>query len=311
MDKRLRLLPVMRCFDAAARHQSYSKAADELAITQAAVSQQIRSLEQTLGVKLFVRDGRLMRLTARGNSLAEHVSQALSLMVEGFNKVQCEPEEGVLTVTTSGSFASMWLMPRLWKFSLRHPGISVRVMASPQLEDLRHSELDVAIRQTNRQFPDLCQEVLIREPVFPVCSKQLIQDVKLDHPSKIKQCWLVEGYDPGPFSWRNWFELAGLDYQKDTLRWMEVGSWEMAINAVAAGHGICLSTPSLAGEMIRRGILVKPFAIAIEPGLTFTVLHDPDSPRLSRILAFRQWLKDEVAEDQLTNCLNTCTMSVS
>lgn len=295
MDKRLRHLPALRCFDAAARHQSYSRAAEELAITQAAVSQQIRGLEQALGAKLFARDGRQMKLTARGHSLARHVTEAFNQVLDGFNSVQCESEPGVLTVTTTGSFASMWLMPRLWKFSRLHPDIAVRVMASVQVEDLRRSDIDLAIRQGEIRSDELEQEFIINEPVFAVCSRQLQEELDLQQPHQIIQCLLVEGHDPGRFSWRHWFELAGLDYQAKTLRMIEVHTLEMCINAVAAGQGVCLSSYSLAGEMMRRGVLVKPFDIEITPGFAFSLLNDPDSPRLARIEVFKAWLKQELA----------------
>ncbi|GAA0358507.1 glycine cleavage system transcriptional regulator GcvA [Bowmanella denitrificans] len=295
MDKRLRHLPALRCFDAAARHQSYRQAADELAITQAAVSQQIRALEEGLGVKLFYREGRQMRLTARGRTLAKAVELAFSQLLKGFNQVQCEEEAGVLTVTTTGSFASMWLMPRLWKFSVLYPDISIRVMASPQVEDLRHGDIDVAIRQGDGVWSELCQEVLISDPVFAVCSRRMADEMQLTHPSQVNGCLLVEGHDPGLFSWQNWFSLAGIHFDRKQLRWVEVATWEMCINAVAAGHGICLSTATLAGEMIQRGVLVKPFEIEITPGPTFSILHNPDSPRLARIQIFRDWLRQELA----------------
>ncbi|MBN7819652.1 LysR substrate-binding domain-containing protein [Bowmanella yangjiangensis] len=297
MDKRLRHLPALRCFDAAARNQSYRQAADELAITQAAVSQQIRALEEGLGVKLFYRDGRRMRLTARGQTLANSVEQAFAQLVRGFNTVQCEEAAGVLTVTTTGSFASMWLMPRLWKFSVEHPQVSIRVMASPYIEDLRHGDIDIAIRQGNGVWNELCQEVIISDPVFAVCSKRMADEMQLTDPAQVNQCLLVEGHDPGLFSWQNWFSQAGLEFNRKALRWVEVATWEMSINAVAAGHGICLSTSTLAGELIKRGTLVRPFEIEITPGPTFSILHNPDSPRLARIKVFRDWLKKELAEN--------------
>ena len=302
MDKRLRHLPLLRCFAAAARHQSYSRAAEELAVSQAAVSQQIRALEQSLGVKLFVREGRQMRLTSRGTTLATHVETAFDTLLSGLNKLRCEEEAGVLTVTTTGSFASMWLMPRLWRFSLLHPGISVRVMASPQLEDLRHADIDVAIRLGNRVAEGLHQEVIIQDPVYAVCTAGFLQEQGLTHPEQVRDCLLVEGHDHDPFSWQRWFELAGVAVEQDKLRTVVVDTWEMSLSAVAAGHGLCLSASCLAGELISRGILVRPFEVEILPGVRFSLLHDPDSPRLARIEAFSRWVKQELA-GKCVDCL--------
>ena len=141
---------------------------------------------------------------------------------------------------------------------------------------------------------ELEQELIINEPVFAVCSRQLVEELDLRQPQQITQCLLVEGHDPGRFSWRHWFELAGLDYRPEALSMIEVHTLEMCVNAVAAGQGICLSSYSLAGEMIRRGVLVKPFDIEIVPGFSFSLLNDPDSPRLARIEVFKAWLKQEL-----------------
>lgn len=294
MDKRLRYLALLRCFEVAARLQSYSKAAAELSITQAAVSQQIRSLEQHLGVKLFARSGRSMLLTNQGRSLLESVSQAFTLLSQGFDRIQTEPQEGVLTVTASPSFCSRWLVPRLWKFSALYPNISVRAVASPQIEDLRHSDIDVAIRPGNRTFDNVHQETLLVDPVFPVCSPAMAKQMKLTSPESICNCWLVEAIDPGEFSWANWFKKAGVKMKPGQLNWIEVTTWEMGINAVMSGHGICLTTACMAGDMLEAGLLVKPSDIQIEPGLKFSLLFDRESPRLARIECFCNWLKAEL-----------------
>ena len=196
MDRRLRHLALLRCFESAARHQSYSLAAKELAITQAAVSQQIRNLEQHLAVKLFSRSGRKMLLTQQGKTLAEHVSQSFALLSQGFDRIQVEPEDGVITVTAALSFSSVWLVPRLWKFSALHPNISVRAVASVQLEDVRHSDIDVAIRQADKVQTDLYQETLLEDPVYPYCSPNLVEHMQLDCPEKLLDCWLVEAINP-------------------------------------------------------------------------------------------------------------------
>jgi LysR family transcriptional regulator, glycine cleavage system transcriptional activator len=296
MDKRLRHLALLRCFEAAARLQSYSKAALELSVSQAAVSQQIRSLEQHLGVKLFSREGRAMLLTTQGKNLLESVSQAFSLLTAGFDRIQSEPEDGVLTVTASPSFCSRWLVPRLWQFSSLYPNISVRALASARYEDVRHNDIDVAIRQGEMQVNNVHQETLLIDPVFPVCSPAMAKQMKLNSPESICSCWLVEAVNPGHFSWKNWFELAGVTMKPGQLNWIEVTTWEMGINAVLSGHGICLTSACIAGDMLEAGLLVKPFDIQIEPGIRFSLLFDEASPRLARIMAFSNWLKTEISK---------------
>jgi LysR family glycine cleavage system transcriptional activator len=294
MDRRLRYLSLLRCFDAAARHQSYSLAAQELSITQAAVSQQIRNLEQHLKLKLFVRKSRKMVLTQQGTTLVEYVAKAFDLVSQGFDRIQIEPEEGVLRVTTSLSFASIWLVPRLWKFAELYPAISVKILVTADLEDLRHSELDIAIRQGDSTQNEVYQEVLFDDPVFPVCSPKLIAATKLDSPEQINCCQLIDMHGPGRYSWQNWFAAAGASFRQEQLSWIEVYSWEMGINSVMAGQGICLASSILTQEMIERGLLAKPFKAQLEPGLRFSMLYDDESPRLARIRIFSDWLKAEL-----------------
>ncbi|MEP0176984.1 MAG: LysR substrate-binding domain-containing protein [Paraglaciecola sp.] len=297
MDKRLRHIALLRCFDAAARHQSYSLAAKELSITQAAVSQQIRNLEAHFKVKLFNREGRAMRLTKQGKTLSASVATAFNELSYGFDRIQAEPEAGVLTVTASPSFCSRWLVPRLWKFSALHPNVQVRALASPQYEDVRHSDIDVAIRQGEKQVNNVHQEMLFVDPVFPICSPRVYQDENLTTPDKINQCRLVEAINSGQvgFSWKDWFKLAKVDIDPNCYKWVEVTTWEMGINAVLSGHGIFLTAGSMAQDLIDSGALIKPFDIQIDPGLKFSLLYDEESPRITRINVFTEWLKIELA----------------
>lgn len=307
MDKRLRHIALLRCFDAAARHQSYSMAAQELSITQAAVSQQIRNLEEYLKLKLFTRDGRTMRLTKQGKILSTSVTKAFDELSLGFDRIQKEPQAGVLTVTASPSFCSRWLVPRLWKLSALHPNIQVRALASAQYEDVRHSDIDVAIRQGEKYIDNVHQETLLVDPVFPVCSPRVFKEKDLTHPNKVSECWLVEAIGVGRsgFSWQDWFALAGVSVKSDQYKWMEVTTWEMGINAVLSGHGIFLTSGCMAQDLIDSGALVKPFDIQIEPGLRFSLLYDEESPRIARIKIFTDWLKQELTDSNLHLPLNT------
>ena len=302
MDRRLRYIALLRCFDAAARHQSYSLAAQELSITQAAVSQQIRNLEEHLQVKLFSRQGRSMRLTKQGNTLSESVGKAFSELSLGFDRIQIEPESGVLTVTASPSFCSRWLVPRLWKFSVLYPGVQVRALASTQYEDVRHSDIDVAIRQGEKHIDNVHQETLFIDPVFPICSPRVFEEGQLTSPERISQCWLVEAIGVGRsgFSWKDWFELAAVPHNSEQYKWMEVTTWEMGINAVLSGHGIFLTSGCMAQDLIESGALVKPFDIQIEPGLRFSLLYDQESPRIARIKVFTDWLKGQLPTKSIT-----------
>ncbi|WP_416306432.1 LysR substrate-binding domain-containing protein [Neptunicella sp. SCSIO 80796] len=301
MDKRLRYIGLLRCFAAAAKHQSYSVAAQELAISQAAVSQQIRSLEQVLGTRLFVRSGRNMRLTPQGEVLSEHVGNAFNLLSQGFDQVQQAPLPGVLQVTTGLSFASIWLVPRLWKFANLYPDIKVKIVVSDELENLRHSDLDIAIRQGDTIDTSLFNETLFVDPIYPVCSPKLLEHMQVKEPQDLLNCILVEAERPGRFSWENWFELANSTIPLSKRDWLEVSTLEMGINAVLAGHGVCLGAHCLVKNLIEDGLLVKPFDIEISPGLRFTFLYDQHSPKRERIKVFHQWLQQELAAEGINS----------
>jgi LysR family glycine cleavage system transcriptional activator len=188
-----------------------------------------------------------------------------------------------------------------------YPDIQVRALASAQYEDVRHSEIDVAIRQGEKQIGNVHQETLILDPIFPVCSPKVLEEYGLTKPKHINKCWLVEAIDhtcnkpsngfnspSNGFSWNDWSKLAGISINNKQKKWIEVNSWEMGINAVLSGHGIFLTSGCMAQDLIESGALVKPFDIQIEPGLKFSLLYDEESPRIVRIKVFTDWLKNEL-----------------
>ncbi len=295
MDNRLRHLSGLRYFEAAARLSSYSRAAEELFVSQAAVSQKIRQLEQALNCKLFIRQGREMALTEKGKTLYKQVSQGFESILIGLNQITSEPINGVLSVSAPPSFASRWLLPRLWKFSLLHASIPIKIMTTCDDMDLRHGDVDIAIWQGDdlANSEGLLKECLLEEPMYPYCSSELADSMKFSDPKQLLDCWLIH-FHSNCFPWEDWFKLAGIQMKKSSVQWMEVGTFDLGINAVAAGHGVCLATECLASDFVERGMLTRPFDIGMTPGLTFNLFSDPDSPRKQRIKAFSDWLHAEV-----------------
>ncbi|MGY3570641.1 LysR substrate-binding domain-containing protein [Vibrio paucivorans] len=295
MDNRLRHLSGLRYFEAAARMNSYSKAAQELFISQAAVSQKIRQLEEALGCKLFVRQGREMALTDKGQSLYQQVCTGFEHIITGLNQIQCEPINGLLNVSSPPSFASRWLLPRLWKFSMHHPEIPIKVHTTCDKPDLKYSEVDIAIVQGN-EFDlgsDIETRILIDEEIYAYCSPQLAKSMKFTSPQQLQKCWLVH-FGSESFTWDDWFARAGVSVNKGAIQWMEVSTFEMGLSAVIAGHGVCLASESLASDFIEKGLLVRPFDIGLSPGLSFTLCSDPSSSRLARCQVFSDWLFEEI-----------------
>ncbi|WP_427978663.1 LysR substrate-binding domain-containing protein [Agarivorans sp.] len=298
MDNRLRYLSALRFFESASRHKSYSKAAEELCVTQAAISQKLRQLEERLGCKLFIRRGREMHLTDKGQILQKHVSDGFKNIITGLNRIQNEPLEGVLNVSAPRSFSTRWLMPRLWKFTMEFPHIPIRVQNVKEI-DIRHTETDVLIWQGDEnveQF-DLTQETLFEEDIYPYCSPQLAESIKFEHPEQLLKCWLID-FHSASFSWDQWFRSAKVNAKREGIQWMEVSTFDMAINAVVAGHGACLATESISADFVERGLLVKPFNIGLNPGIRYSVISDPCSSRVLRVNAFKSWLQNELNAQQ-------------
>lgn len=299
MDARLHHLPGLRYFEVAARLNSYSRAAEELFISQAAVSQKIRQLEDGLGCKLFVREGREMRLTEQGKILFKHVSSGFESIVSGLNQIQSEPVEGLLCVSSTPSFASRWLLPRLWKFSTQHPNIPIRIITSCDAPNLKQGDADLAIWQgeeleLNHNLK-LHKEFLFEETIYPFCSPNLAKTIELSNPEQLLKTWLIH-YESGGYPWQSWFAQAGVTMNKESVQWMDVSTFDHAMNAVMAGHGACLASDSLASDYVERGLLIKPFEIGMTPGIQFNLFYDDESPRRQRIAAFTNWLHSEIAE---------------
>ncbi|ELE7612881.1 LysR family transcriptional regulator [Vibrio vulnificus] len=294
MDNRLRYLSALRFFESASRLKSYSKAAEELHVTQAAISQKLRQLEDRLGCKLFVRRGREMHLTDKGQILQKHVNDGFKNIVTGLNRIQNEPLEGVLNVSAPRSFSTRWLMPRLWKFTMEFPHVPIRVQNAKGI-DIRHTETDVLIWQGDDtvEHLELEKETLFEEAIFPYCSPQLAESMKFTEPEQLLRCWLID-FNSASFNWDQWFHCANVLAKRERIQWMEVSTFDMAINAVVAGHGACLATESITADFVERGLLVKPFNIGLKPGVRISVISDPSSSRVLRINAFKEWLQREL-----------------
>ena len=302
MDKRLKQLNNLRSFESAARHQSYSKAAEELFVTQAAVSQQMRQLEAAMGSQLFVRNGRKMQLTESGEKLYIATHKAFDTLLKGFNSIQREDVAGTLTITSTQAFTSLWLMPRLYKFSIKHPEIKVKVVSSNGLEDLRRGHIDLAIRFiTNKEVDtsdDMTYEFIAEDHVYPACSPQLMKEYNFKEPQDVLKCWLVSLENQGSIDWRTWFKEAGVENYQCHKKWTEVSSGDMALSAVLSGHGFTLASQALFSQYVITGQLVIPFNIKHPISFKRYFVFDPNSAKKERVNVFTTWLKEETLQDE-------------
>ena len=298
MDKRLKYLNALHCFESAARHQSYSAAAEELFVSQAAISQQMRTLETGLNVKLFVRHGRQMLLTQNGESLYAACRKGFEQIVHGLNRIQLEDIPGDLTVTSTHAFATSWVMPRLYKFSAMHPDINVNIYGSNHLEDLQKKHLDIAIRfgPLNRLNAGgkLTCEPFGEDLVFPVCSPELQRRMALKHPRDLLNCRLVSLAHERDITWEKWFDAAKVTEYQMSKHSTTVTSGDMALSAALSGHGVTLAAGALFSPYIMTGQLIFPFKVQHPETLHRYLAYDAQSPKIKRIQLFNAWLQSEI-----------------
>lgn len=297
--RRIRLpsLDTLRVFTVAARHLSFTKAANELHLTQSAVSHRVCALEDELGMQLFNRFTRRLELTPAGRSLAQRVDRAVGDIAHAVADLDEESDERRLTVTMSPSLASRWLVPRLPRFHARNPDIELQVLADPNLLDLRSARIDVALRFGRGAYPGYAAAMLMPDSVFPVCSPSLIAkhgpvtsieallDLPLLHDSS------SEGDGSGS-DWRSWLDHLGrrdLD-PNNGQRYSQAG---LLIEAAIFGLGVALGRASLVSDLVADGTLVCPLPLAAPTAFSYYLLALPEAAAQPKIVRFREWLQAE------------------
>ncbi|PCK33004.1 LysR substrate-binding domain-containing protein [Pseudoalteromonas piscicida] len=295
MDQRLRYLGTLRCFESAARLQSYTQAASELNITQAAVSQQMRQLESALAVKLFVRKGRNMHLTEAGEVLLMSTQSGFKRIIDGLNQIQTQELAGSLTITSTQSFCSLWLMPNLCSFYESHDDIQIRVLGSNHLEDIRLNHIDIAIRFSTKAHlscPAGLEQIYLGEDKnYPVCSPSYKEKLQIHSVSDLARCNLIH-HDDDKVSWEQWFESQGVCGQSICAKGphTRVSSNDMALSAALKGQGVAIVSKELFLDFQQAGLVVQLFDAPHPVVWQRYVLYDPHSPKRKRIQVFIDWL---------------------
>ena len=296
MSKRLPPLNALRVFDAAARHLSFTKAAEELFVTQAAVSHQIKSLEDFLGLKLFRRRNRSLLLTEEGQSYYLDIKEIFSALNDATRKLQARSAKGALTVSLLPSFAIQWLVPRLSSFNMAYPGIDVRIQAVDRDEEKLADDVDVAIFYGRGNWPGLRVEKLYAEYLLPVCSPMLLTgDHPLKSPADLAHCTLL--HDASRRDWQSYTRQLGL--QHINVQQGPIFSHSaMVVQAAVHGQGIALVNNVMAQTEIEAGRLVCPFNdVLVSKNAFYLVCHDSQA-ELGKIAAFRQWILEKAANEQ-------------
>ena len=291
MPRRLPSLDALRVFEAAARHLSFTQAADELHVTQAAVSQRIRSLEESLGVPLFRRLNRTLLLSDDGQALYQPVRDALDQMADAVESLRAGDAAGVLTVTTIDSFAATWLVPRLKRFRGAHPEIDVRISTSDTLLDLTREDMDMAVRYGRGDWPNLDVVRLMTEEVFPVCSPALLErGPPLEKPADLARHTLI--HDSLHENWRMWLLAAGAP-GVDAARGPGYYLSNLVVQAAVAGEGVAIGRSVLVADELASGRLVKPFDVSLPVEFAYYVVSPRATKDRPKIKAFRAWWLQE------------------
>ena len=288
-------LNALRSFDAAARHGSFTRAADALCVTQGAVSHQVKALEIELGVKLFNREHHGLVITEAGREYLSVVRDAFDRIALGTERLVSRQRSGALAVSTSPDFAAKWLVNRLGRFADAHPEIDLRVSATMHHVDFAREDVDLAIRHGNGDWPGLDAVNLSGEELFPVCSPALLKSRRGIHsPEDVLQVPLLHLDDRR--DWSRWLEVAGAAGE-GLLHGPILNHASMLIDAAINGQGIALARTTLVAADLIDGRLIRPFQIALSLKNTYWIVCPRATAMLPKIVAFRDWLLAEATGD--------------
>lgn len=292
MTTRLPPLNALHTFEAAARHLSFTRAAEELFVTQAAVSHQIRTLEEHLAVKLFRRAGRRLLLTDQGQALLPWVRDGFAALGRGVAAVRTHSGTGILSISVMPSFASNWLVARLGRFHALHPEIEIRLTTTARLVDLAREDFDAAIRYGEGDWPGLSAERLMCEELFPVAGPQLKGGARpLADPADLAQHTLLHVLDDMD-DWRLWLHAAGVE-GIDPQRGPKFDTLALALQAAANGAGLAIGRAQLVAEDLAAGRLVRPFDLDLPSACAYYWVVSDGTVDQPKVRAFRDWLFGE------------------
>ncbi|MSP66948.1 MAG: transcriptional regulator GcvA [Alphaproteobacteria bacterium] len=298
MSRRLPPLNALRAFEAAARHLSVTKAADELSVTPAAVSHQVKALEDYLGVKLFRRGKRQLLLTEAGQGSLPDLRASFDRIALAMERIRRRPGSGILTVSTTPVFGAKWLVPRLDRFREEQPEIDVLLSATMQIVDFGKEEVDIAVRYGTGNYPGLQVERLLSDQIYPVCSPRLLEGRHpLRVPADLGHHTLLHDENPHDVSipnWRMWLLAAGVS-GVDATRGPRFDNPSLTLEAAVDGHGVALGRHVLVAGDLAAGRLVKPFSLAFPVAFAYFIVYPEAAGRDPKVVAFRDWLMAEAS----------------
>jgi DNA-binding transcriptional LysR family regulator len=292
-------LDQLEAFEAAARHGSFTRAADELALTQSAVSRQIAALEAHYGLPLFRRLHRSLRLTDEGLELQRTVVDVLERLHRASVALRGDQRQKTVVVTTTAGFAGLWLIPRLAHFTATRPDVDVRISATDRIVHLDRDGFDVAVRYTTQAAAAAEGLRLFGEVVLPVCSPKLARDRArpLRRPEDLRHhCLLRMDMGPGTqlLEWPPWLRTAGLDGLKPAGT-LQFSTYDQVIQAAVGGHGVALGRVPLLNDLLAQRKLVAPFAKSVASPRSYYLFQSRASHRKPEVREFLAWLTAEAA----------------
>ena len=293
--KRLPPLKAMQAFEAAGRHQSLKKAADELCVTTGAISQQIKLLEAHLEVELFKRLNKSVRLTEAGRACLPLIEQGFELLGDAAAKAQTYSEQKLITISVAPSFGAKWLLPRLEQFRRKHPDIDLRIDASTRLIDFAHDDVDISIRYGAIKEKGMHVEALSHEELFPVCSPHLMTqcasfEALSDYPLLHLERRSADKSFPG---WAEWIEANELN--KDAFKHGPRFSMSsMVLQAAIDGQGVAMASSVLAADDLKTGRLVRLFPQSLRAKYHYHLICTKSLSQRVDVVKFIDWIKQEI-----------------
>lgn len=296
MPSRLPPLTALRAFDAAARHMSFAQAAAELNVTPAALSFQIKSLEEHLGAPLFRRLNRAVELTDAGNALSQGAAEGFQTLATAWRAAQRTQDTQTLTVTAGPAFTAKWLAPRLYQFAQAHPEVELRFAASLQITDLTRDNVDVAIRFGKAATPDLYALPLAEEWIMPVMTPALAAQYPTVESLQSAPIIFDDSIDflEPPLGWPQWFAAMGKPFSPS--HGPRFSQADHALDAAMAGVGVVLGRRALVVKDLAEGRLIAPFPTALATGAGFSFLCNKGMETRPQIAVFRDWILEEIGK---------------
>ena len=299
-NDRLPSLNALRAFEAVARLGSLTRAAEELQVTTAAVSHQIKGLEADLGVKLLRREGREVVPSEAAEPALQALNDGFDLLHQAVRRIRARPSGRTLTISIAPSLASLWLIPRLERFSAAHPGIGILLDTKWGRTDFARSPVDLAVRYGSGGYPGYFHQQLFYEEFFPVCAPRLLEgEHPLRRPEDLRRHSLIHvDYVNADENWRDWpmwLEAAGVT-GIDPEQGLHFYQSDLGLRAAVAGQGVALGTTALVVDLLEQQALVRPFELSLESPLGYYIVCPEDSARRGAVAAFIEWVMAEAAE---------------